>query len=154
MRTYKLKARKAANEQRLLTNFLPALKAQAHSRSRNGGNYHIKHNNCQHFIWDLQSRITTSMEPLEATTQTITRAAAQSVVICHSDKPQTSAPPSRHDSFTSLPEKMPMIREMLTIRDSTFAPLVAAAMEMYASQGTKKGACTVNVVTTEIAMQA
>ena len=146
--------RNAVAEQRHRANVLVALKAQAHSRSRNGGNYHIKHNNCQHFIWDLQSRVTTSMEPLEATTQTITRAAAQSVVIYSSDKAQTSAPPSRHDSFTSLPEKMPTIREVLTIRDSTFAPLVAAAMEMYAAQGAKKGACNVNVVTTEIAIEA
>lgn len=40
-----------------------AILAQAFVRSRNGGRYHLKHNNCQHFIIDLLARITTI--PLE-----------------------------------------------------------------------------------------
>lgn len=117
------------------------MKAQAYSRSRNGGKYHIKHNNCQHFIVDLQRRITTItdlFEPREYTPVNVHGA------VTYTPESPVSPPLSRHDSVASTSETV------LKIRDSTFAPLMAAAMEMHARKGIVKGAGAVNVVTTEV----
>lgn len=38
-----------------------AMKAQSWMRGREGGRYHVKRNNCQHFVQELWKRLSTSI---------------------------------------------------------------------------------------------
>lgn len=97
-----------------LSDSLAALKAQAYVRGRFGGKYHLKHNNCQHFIAEFLRRLTTVSDELDYSVLTRERSESES------------------DSSVT----------MLNLRDSTFTPLAATTLESYVN-GRKKSICTV-----------
>lgn len=125
-----------------------ALKAQAFSRSRNGGQYHLKDNNCQHFVQELQRRLVNIRgDGFESSTEDV--ASEKDVVVActtvSSDSiVSSSPPPSRQDSVVEG------AAEVLKVRDSTFGRLASAAMDAYSQQDVRKGRCVVDVATTEI----
>lgn len=131
------------------------MKAQAFSRGRNGGKYDIKHNNCQHFIEELQRRITT-INDINEPELPLPNEGHGVVTYTAVEEMFYSSPHSRHDSVASKTETVSKIETIsktettLKIRESTFAPLVTAAMEAYARPDLKKDTRMVNVVTMEV----
>lgn len=123
-----------------------ALKAQALSRSRNGGKYHIKNNNCQHFILELQRRVTAVPDAHDTSTESDNEG-HRMVEYNKAALPLTSFL-YRWDSVTSKSEMR------LEIPQSTFAPLRLSTVAVHTS---RKGDITresvVSVVRTSVSAQ-
>lgn len=124
--------------------FRVALQSQNFVRSRNGGRYHIKTNNCQHFIRDLLERIITiPLTDLDASTPSNGSSSYCSSVTssCNTSEKKTI---SIRDSFELLatpelqllrsPEPARLLAEKSVMRETVLpkAPEVGWPLGMHA----------------------